>query len=123
MEFCSVIVVFYMICIVFTERYYKMDEIVDSKGGTINYPTVEIKGPGNDPQCNGTGWLWQDRYNKMPCWRCAGTGNVPELISPKERKPIINEAVEPETDSESDENTWGSEDESTQDASQGTETA
>ena len=48
---------------------------------------------GNDPVCNGQGWLWQDAYgNEVKCWRCAGTGNVPNLIPIKENAKISLEA-------------------------------
>ena len=42
------------------------------------------KGPGNDPKCNGWGWLWEDSYgNRVTCWRCAGTGSIPNLTQPR----------------------------------------
>jgi hypothetical protein len=47
------------------------------------------KGPGNDLTCNGWGYLWRDAYdNEVKCWRCAGTGNVPNLVEPKASGPI-----------------------------------
>ncbi len=44
---------------------------------------------GNDPVCSGQGWLWEDAYgNRVTCWRCAGTGNVPNLVIPAQVGPI-----------------------------------
>lgn len=41
-------------------------------------------GPGQDPVCNGTGWLWEDAYgNQVKCWRCVGTGRIPNLVPPR----------------------------------------
>lgn len=49
--------------------------------------------PGQDPVCNGTGYLWQDAYgNQVKCWRCVGTGNIPNLIPIKQNQKISEEA-------------------------------
>lgn len=69
-----------------------------------------------DPVCSGKGWLWQDAYhNQMKCWRCAGTGRIPTRSPVKEPGPIKQKS-NPFGSANSEENTWGSEDESTQDA-------
>jgi hypothetical protein len=49
---------------------------------------------GNDPVCNGTGFLWETPYGALTCWRCAGTGGVPELVPPKEKGKLSPEAVD-----------------------------
>lgn len=41
-----------------------------------------------DAVCNGQGWIWRTPYFEITCWRCAGTGTVPELVPPKEKGPI-----------------------------------
>lgn len=42
-----------------------------------------------DAVCNGTGFLWVDPYgNSVLCWRCVGTGEIPNTIPVKENGKI-----------------------------------